>query len=75
MKDKDTRLSIRFSDEELEHIKKHSSTLGVSLSDFVREILFRETGYANNGVQYVSLAQRIDQLETRLKKVEQTQAA
>lgn len=59
-KDKRTRLTIRLSEDQFEHVRKQSAILGVSPSDYVR-MLINAVMYSQNQVKTEVLGRENDE--------------
>jgi uncharacterized protein (DUF1778 family) len=63
-KEKETRLSVRMSPEELEILKDFAASKGENLSDWVKRILLSEAGLKRDRIS--ELEQRLTALESKI---------
>ena len=64
--DKETRLSIRMTPEELEHLKAFASSKNATLADWVRETLLFQAGMRDD--RLAELERRLAVLESRMSQ-------
>jgi len=64
--DKETRLSIRMSQEELESLKVFAASKNATLADWVRETLLFQVGVRDDRI--AELERRLASLETRMNQ-------